>query len=207
MDGGRVLRALLAGRLGLLRGTRIAASLGQMLAVAGGLYGLFYGAPMLALVALFIFLGAGNETAAVETRVAGMGLHVGEMMVTHFRSVPVHASLGYAAELLLAGEQREFPVVDNLGRTEGLLTRDNLVRGLSHLGAQATVAEAMTVNAPSVTPASTFLEAVERLRTSGLPALLVVDGGGALVGLLTRDTINNVLLVQRSRAAAASRDS
>lgn len=204
MDGGRVLRAVLASRLGLLRGTRIAASLGQMLAVAGGLYGVFYGAPMLALVAFFIFLGARSEAAAVETRVAGMGLTVAQMMVTNVRTVPVHASLGHAADLLLAGEQREFPVVDNFGRIEGLLTRDNLVRGLSQLGAQATVAEAMTADAPSVTPAATFREAIERLHASGLPALLVVDANGALVGLLTKDSIHNVLLVQRSRAAAAS---
>ena len=52
------------------------------------------------------------------------------MMVTDFRTIPVHATLSQAVELLLSGEQREFPVVDNLGRTEGILTRDNLIRGL-----------------------------------------------------------------------------
>ena len=63
-----------------------------------------------------------------------------EMMVTDFRTIPVHATLSQAAELLLAGEQREFPVVDNLGRTEGILTRDNLIRGLSRHGPESTVA-------------------------------------------------------------------
>ncbi len=144
MDGGRVLRALLASRMGLVSGTRIAARFGQASAVAAGLYGLSTGQPLLALVALFVFLGAGAEAAAVETRVAGKGLNAGQMMVTHFRTIPVHATLSDAVELLLSGEQREFPVVDNLGRVEGVLTRDNLIKGISQRGPTSTVGEAMT---------------------------------------------------------------
>ena len=111
----------------------------------------------------------------METRLAGRGLHVADMMVREFHTIPVHATLARAVELLLAGEQREFPVVDNLGRTEGLLTRDNLVRGLSQRGAGATVAEAMTPDVPAVSAHAAFVEALERLRGSGLPALPVVD--------------------------------
>jgi CBS domain-containing protein len=199
MDGGRVLRALLASRLGLVRGTRVAAGLGQMLAVAGGLYGISRPAPLLVLVAFFVFLGANAEATAVETRVAGEGLQVRQMMVTDFRTIPIHATLNQAVELLLSGEQREFPVVDNLGRTEGILTRDNLIRGLSQRGPESTVAEAMTPGVPSVSPALGFQEALERLRSSRLPALPVVDGRGALVGLLTLDNITDLLLVRRAR--------
>ena len=191
MDGGRVPRA-----------TRTAATLGQVLAVAGGLAVLLSknGNPVLLLIALFVFLGAGSEAAAVETRLAGRGLNVADMMVREFHTIPVHATLARAVELLLAGEQREFPVVDNLGRAEGLLTRDNLVRGLSQRGAGATVAEAMTPDVPSVPPTLPFAEALERLRGSGLPALPVVDGDGRLVGLLTRDNVADLLLVRRAGA-------
>ena len=199
MDGGRVLRALLASRLGLVRGTRIAATLGQMLAVAGGLYGLAGNEPFLILIAVFVFLGANAEAAAVETRAAGRGLSVEQMMVTNFRTIPIHATLTDAIDLLLSGEQREFPVVDNNGRTEGILTRDNLIRGLSQRGAGSTVAEAMTAGAPTVSPALSFHEAINRLRSSGLPALPVVDPAGALVGLLTMDNITDLLLVQRAQ--------
>jgi Zn-dependent protease len=199
MDGGRVLRALLASRLGLVRGTRIAATLGQMLAVAGGLYGLTANQPFLILIAFFVFLGANAEATAVETRVAGEGLQVRQMMVTDFRTVPIHATLNQAVELLLSGEQREFPVLDNLGRTEGILTRDNLIRGLSQRGANSTVADSMTADVPVVSPTLGFQEALERLRSSRLPALPVVDGGGTLVGLLTLDNITDLLLVQRAR--------
>lgn len=200
MDGGRVLRALLASRLGLVRGTRIAATLGQMLAVFGGIYGLTASParPLLALIALFVFLGASAESTAVETRIAGEGLKVAQMMVTDFRTIPVHATLAQAVELLLSGEQREFPVVDNLGRTEGILTRDNLIRGLNQRGPNSTVADSMTATAPMVTPTLGFQDALERLRSSGLPALPVVDAGGTLVGLLTMDNITDLLLVRRA---------
>jgi stage IV sporulation protein FB len=198
MDGGRMLRALLASRVGLVRGTRIAATLGQTLAVVGGLYGITKPEPILALVAFFVFLGANAEAAAVEARAAGEGLQVRQMMVTNFRTIPVHASLSQAVELLLSGEQREFPVVDNNGRTEGILTRDNLIRGLSQKGPDSTVAEAMTPSVPTVPPTLSFQEALDRLRTSRLPALPVVDLSGALVGLLTLDNITDLLLVRRA---------
>jgi Zn-dependent protease/predicted transcriptional regulator len=202
MDGGRMLRALLASRVGLVRGTRIAATLGQTLAAVGGLYGITKGEPILALVAFFVFLGANAEAAAVEARAAGEGLQVRQMMVTNFRTIPVHAPLSQAVELLLSGEQREFPVVDNYGRTEGMLTRDNLIRGLSQKGAGATVAEAMTPSVPTVSPTLGFQEALDRLRTSRLPALPVVDASGSLVGLLTLDNITDLLLVRRASVSA-----
>ena len=200
MDGGRVLRAVLASRMGLVRGTRVAATLGQALAMVGGLYGLTRGAPVLALIAFFVFLGAGAEASAVETRAAGEGLRVSQMMVTQFRTIPVYATLGQAVELLLSTEQRDFPVVDNLGRTEGILTRDNLIKGLSRRGPEGTVAEAMTSGMPVVPPTLGFEEALVRLRASGLPAIPVVDDGGSLVGLLTLDNITDLLLVRRANA-------
>jgi stage IV sporulation protein FB len=198
MDGGRVLRALLASRLGLMRGTRIAATLGQMLATAGGVYGFVANEPFLILIAFFVFLGANAEAGAVATRAVSQGLNVGQLMVTDFRTIPVHATLSQAVELLLSGEQREFPVVDNLGRTEGILTRDNLIRGLSQRGAESSVAQAMTADVPMVPPTLGFQEALERLRSSRLPALPVVNAAGAIVGLLTQDNITDHLLVRRA---------
>ena len=198
MDGGRVLRALLASRLGLVAGTRIAARLGQASAVVAGFYGLTAGMPILLLISLFVFLGAGAEAAAVETRAAGAGLNAGQMMVTHFRTIPIHATLGEAVELLLSGEQREFPVVDNLGRVEGILTRDHIIKGLSQRGPGSIVGEVMAAQAPLVAPSLGFQESLERLRASGLPALPVVDATGRLVGLLTMDNITDLLLVRRA---------
>ncbi|MFL5496446.1 MAG: CBS domain-containing protein, partial [Gemmatimonadales bacterium] len=70
---------------------------------------------------------------------------------------------------------------------------------LNQHGASSTVAQAMTPNAPAVAPTLPFQEALDRLRSSGLPALPVVDATGALVGLLTLDNITDLLLVRGAR--------
>ena len=197
MDGGRVLRALLSRRVGAVRATRIAAGIGQAAAFGLGFLGISTGNLILVLIAFFIFLGAGAEATAVETKAAGAGIRVREMMVTDFRALPVHATLADAAALLLAGEQREFPVVDNVGALEGLLTRDNLIQGLSARGPGAIVDQAMTRGVAAIPPDLDFASALERLRESRLPALPVVDGG-RLVGLLTTENINDLLLVRRA---------
>lgn len=205
MDGGRMLRALLAMRLGLSRATRISARIGQAGALLLGLWGLGFfarwglsGSVVLVLIAVFVYLAAGTEAASVETRAAGRGLTVQQMMITQFATLPVHATLQQAVDALLAGEQREFPVVDNWGHMEGLLTRDGLIQGLAQLGGGASVERAMTPGIQPVSPTLPFEEALERLGRSGLPALPVVDPAGALVGLLTRDNVTDVLLVRRT---------
>jgi len=197
MDGGRVLRAILAKRKGMVAGTRIAARIGQGFAILLGVLGL-YGSPILLLIAGFIFLGAQAEAAAVETRAAGHGVRAAQMMVTDFRVLRVHATLRDATEALLTGDQREFPVVDNLGRLEGLLTRDLLIRALTDRGPEATVATAMAPVPATVGVDLPFDAALELLRRSGLPALPVVGHDGALVGLLTLDNITDLLLVRRA---------
>ncbi len=205
MDGGRMLRALLAMRLGLQRATHIAARVGQGGALLLGAWGLgFFSrwglAPnlVLTLIAVFVYFAAGAEGAAVETRVAGRGLTVREMMITQFVVLPIFATLQQAADALLAGEQGEFPIVDNWGKVEGLLTRDGLIRGLSQLGGEATVERAMTTGAELLPVTLPFEQALERLGSSGLPALPVVDPSGALVGLLTRDNVKDALLLRQA---------
>ena len=203
MDGGRVLRALLASRLGMLRATRIAARVGQALAFVFGLVGLFGEPPrpILLLIAFFVFLGAGTELAVVETRSATHGLALREVMVTNYRTIPVHARLDLAATMLLEGEQREFPVVDNLGHAEGILTREGLIKGLAGQGPQGTVAEAMAGRLPVLVPEMPLDSALALLKASGLPALPVQGGEGTVIGMLTLENVRDLLLLRRARGA------
>ena len=196
MDGGRVLRALLAKKMGLVRGTRIAARVGQFFAFILGMFGLT-GAPMLIIIAGFIYIAAEGEAQAVETRAAGQGITASAMMITDLRLLPVYATLEDAVRLLLAGEQREFPVVDNDHRLEGLLTRDHLIRGLSEHGPATTVSQVMASPVQSTGPGAPFDQALHQLRTSGLPALPVVDDAQRVVGLITTDNIADLVLVRR----------
>jgi len=200
LDGGRVLRALLSTRMTHVRATRIAAMAGQVLAMIFGVVGLVYN-PLWVLIALFVFFGAGQEATVVETRAAGRGIVVDQMMITRFRTLPVYATLRQAVDLLLEGEQREFPVVDNLGNVEGLLTRDHLIKGLTDRGPDSPVSEVMARNVPRLPLGLAFETAMTRLRESGLPALPVVDGDGRLAGVLTMDNITDLILVRRAVAS------
>ncbi|HTS86978.1 MAG TPA: site-2 protease family protein [Gemmatimonadales bacterium] len=200
MDGGRVLRAVLGTRIGMVRSTRVAARVGQGLAMAAGVYGLVQSQPWLMLIALFVFFGAAQEASMVETRAAGRGIVVDQMMITRFVTIPIYATLRQAVDLLLEGEQREFPVVDNTGRVEGLLTRDHLIRALAAHGPDTPVSLAMARDVPALPLGLGFDEALERLRASGLPALPVVTVEGHLAGLLTKDNITDLILVRRAVA-------
>jgi Zn-dependent protease len=66
MDGGRVLRALMAQRMDYVRATRIAARIGQVMAVIFVIVGVKMRHPMLMLIGVFIFFGARNEAHIVE---------------------------------------------------------------------------------------------------------------------------------------------
>src|SRR5512137_1095704 len=123
MDGGRVLRALLALRMDYARATRIAASIGQGMAFLFGAAGLF-GNPMLILIAFFVWIGAAHEAAAVQMKSTLGGCLVREAMLTDFRTLSPRETLGQAVRLLLAGSQQDFPVVDN-GQVVGMLSRAN----------------------------------------------------------------------------------
>ena len=65
LDGGRVLRGALASRVGLVRATEVAASVGRVAAIAMGLVGLAVGNPSLVLVAVFVWMAGGRERAMV----------------------------------------------------------------------------------------------------------------------------------------------
>jgi Zn-dependent protease len=115
MDGGRVLRALLAIRLGFAGATEIAASIGQGLAVALGLIGIFTN-PMLVVIAIFVFLAASGEAGHAQLREVSRGALVADAMITKFESLGPQATVGDAVEALLRTTQKEFPIVDGAGR-------------------------------------------------------------------------------------------
>ena len=111
MDGGRVLRALLATRFGFVRATRIAAGVGQALAVVFAFLGLF-GSPLLVLIAIFVFLAASAEASAVEARQLARGYRACDAMITSFQSLGPAATAKEAADMLLRTTQQEFPVLE-----------------------------------------------------------------------------------------------
>ena len=84
MDGGRVLRALLAVWLGYGPATRVAARIGQALAIVLAILGL-WGNPMLVLIAAFIFIAAAGEANDVKARELARGCMAADAMITSFQ--------------------------------------------------------------------------------------------------------------------------
>ena len=138
MDGGRVLRSLLAMRLPFERATRIASGVGQFVALVFGAVGLFSSNVMLMFIALFVFLAAGEERALVQTRASIQGLPVRDGMLTEFRWLEVSDPLGLAVRYLMAGSQTEFPIVEHQ-RPVGVLSSAALIAALARVGPDAPV--------------------------------------------------------------------
>ncbi len=197
MDGGRVLRALLAMRLGRLEATRIAARIGQGAAFLFALAGLFLN-PMLIIIGLFIYLAATAEAQHVAFQDGTQGLAVREAMISPVDALLPHETLEDAIDRLIRTAQKEFPVVDSLGRPAGLLTRDVIIRALRDAGPTATVSDLMT-SAPTVPYWRPLEASLVLLNQSKAPALLIVDDQGRLVGLLTPENIGEMMLVRSMR--------
>jgi Zn-dependent protease/CBS domain-containing protein len=197
MDGGRVLRALLSIRLGFSRATDVAATIGQWVAFGLGFLGLFYN-PMLIFIAIFVYLAAASEARLVSLRAISRGVPVGSAMMTQFATLAPEAHIDEAVEKLLRTSQSEFPVVDAAGRLVGILGRDGMIRALKQLGPNARVAEAMSADIPTISYRQTLEEAFRILQTKSAPAVGVVDAFGKLVGLITSETLGEMLMVREA---------
>ena len=195
MDGGRVLRAALASRLGYVRATEIAATIGQFVAFVLGFLGLF-GNPLLIFIAIFVYLAAASEAQLVAVRAMSRGVPVSAAMMTQFATLSPDAPIDEAIETLLRTSQNEFPVVDDAGRPVGVLGRNDLIRTLKQRGPDARVKDAMTSPLPTVSHRSCLDEAFRVLQEKSAPAVGVIDASGGLAGLVTTETIAEMLMVR-----------
>jgi Zn-dependent protease/predicted transcriptional regulator len=193
MDGGRVLRALLATRKDYSRATQIAASIGQGLAIFFGIIGLFYN-PLLLFIAFFVWIGASQEASATQMESAIGGIPIRQAMLTDFRTLRKSDSLQRAVELTLAGSQKDFPVVDN-GNIEGILTQTDLIKALTSQDQNAAVAAAMQNQFVTVDSLEMLETAFAKLKGCDCRTLPVTSNG-KLVGLLTMDNLGEFMRIQ-----------
>jgi Zn-dependent protease/CBS domain-containing protein len=204
MDGGRILRALLATRMSYARATQAAATVGQGFAFIFGFLGLFFN-PMLIFIALFVYIGASQEAALAQMRAVSRGLPVSSAMVREFRSLPKNATLQEAVDALLATSQHDFPIVDELGDVAGVLTRHDLISALRRDDPKIRVGDIMRRDIPSVTTGTRFEDALRIMQESNSPALPVLDNMKRLVGLLTPENVSELMMIHsampRRRAA------
>jgi Zn-dependent protease/predicted transcriptional regulator len=206
MDGGRVLRGLLATRLGRLRATNIASIVGQVFAAVFFFIGLLGGNIILALIAVFVFLGAGGEAEMVRQREMARGLTVADVMGTKRRieTVSPHHTFGQVLDLVLHGYQEDFPVVDEGGELVGMLTRKEIFSAARSPDGAQLVRELMRTEFPIVSPeADLFSDGNRILQESDLRAVPVAKSG-ELVGMLTVDDVGQASLLQTEQAKATA---
>jgi len=198
MDGGRVLRALIAMRAGRAEATRIAARIGQGAAFVFALVGLFTN-PMLIVIGLFIYMAATAEAQHVAFNDGNHDLPVSAAMVSAVESLAPAATLDDAVDLMLRTSQKEFPVLDGAGRPRGLLTRDGLIVALRQGGSATPVLDVMTRDLPFSGNREPFDAALAKLNMTKAPALFILDEGGRMVGLLTPENVGEMMLVRSVR--------
>jgi Zn-dependent protease len=204
MDGGRVLRALLATRLEYTRATQIAAGVGQGMALLFGFAGLFSN-PFLLFIALFVWIGATQESGMVQMKAALGGIPVSRAMITDYRALASTDQVRHAVDLILAGSQHDFPVVDD-GRVVGILTRGDLFSSLSTRGQDATVGSVMQTEFRAADAFDMLESAMQQLQECACHTMPVVRGD-RIVGLLTMDNVGEFVAIQAAlggrRGAAA----
>ncbi len=193
MDGGPVLRALLATRMEYTRATQIAALIGQGMAFVFGFLGLV-GNPFLMFIALFVWIGAAQEASMVQMKSALAGIPVRRAMITEFRTLSPRDVLDRAVELLVTGAQKDFPVVDD-GRVVGLLLHADLPGALARRGRSAPVVDVMRRAFETVDSHEMLEIAFRRLQACECHAVPVLHNG-RLVGLVTMDNVGEFLSMQ-----------
>ncbi len=195
MDGGRVLRALLATRMEYTQATQHAAHVGQAMALLLGFFGLFYD-PFLIFVALFVWMGAEAEAGMVQMRISLGGIPVQRVMLTDYQTLKPDDTLDTAVQHILAGWQQDFPVVFG-EHVLGVLTREDLLRALAQGGSSGLVRDAMQRDVHTVDSHDMLERAMAILRESGSRSLPVLHNG-ALVGLLTMENVGEFIMIQRA---------
>jgi Zn-dependent protease/predicted transcriptional regulator len=198
MDGGRVLRALLALRFGHTQATRIAATFGQGLAILFGVLGLM-GNPFLILIALFIFLAASGEAGYVEMRDLTRGFRARDAMVSQFEALSPTADADSAAALLLRTTQQEFPVVDGAGALRGVLTREALIAALNDTGGQTPVLDIMTTDIPAVAENTPLEPVIELLQRKRMPAVAILNAQDQFVGYVNSQNLAEFVWVRSAQ--------
>jgi len=195
MDGGRMLRAILASRMPYGRATQIAASIGQGIALLFGFAGLFLN-PFLLFIALFVWIGAAQEAGMVQMRTALAGMPVEDLMLTDFERLAPEEPLSRAVQITLATSQKDFPVLQG-AQLVGLVTQSDMVSGLSQGGPETRVADVMRRDVPTAHPGEMLETVFPRLQTGC--STLPVERNGQIVGLLTLDNVGEYIRFETAR--------
>jgi stage IV sporulation protein FB len=188
MDGGRVLRSLLATVMPQAQATSVAVRVGQGFAWLIGLGGLVTGNLIWILIAIFVYSGAAQEGRMTQIRSILKGMRVRQAFSRKVQAVSPDDPVSRAADLTLESFQADFPVCDG-GEIVGLLTHTDIIRALKTGKANTPVREVMKTDFPTLQPNDGLFEVHQQMQSSSLDALPVIEEG-QFAGLLTSRDVN-----------------
>jgi Zn-dependent protease/predicted transcriptional regulator len=190
MDGGRVLRALLAKRMPLHRATQIAADIGKGFAIVFGIIGLLVFSPFLILIALFIYIGANMESTAVKYSHLLQDVTVGDMMSSPVTTVPPNLPVSQVITMMYSSKHLGFPVVER-DTLIGMVTLADVNR-TSPIDREAMqVRDIMTRNLITLPPAAPVIDALKIMSARDIGRIPIVQDG-KILGIVTRTDILKV---------------
>ncbi|HUU20054.1 MAG TPA: site-2 protease family protein [Sedimentisphaerales bacterium] len=193
MDGGRVLRGILATQMDYVRATSAAVHIGQALAMFFIFFGIFYNL-WLALIGLFLYIGAGSEKQHVVLRSFLHQVPASEAMTTEYRSVRPDEPLSRVFEHFHHGCQDDFPVIGESG-IEGILTRDRILASIHEKGLDVPVSDVMDRDFTLVAPTMPLDDVYKKLLASQKTAVIVADKG-EVKGMICLDSISRYLMIK-----------
>lgn len=194
LDGGRVLRALLAMRLERARATLYAARIGQGFAVIFAIIGL-YGNPILLLIAVFLFFAAEAEAGQERMRVQVSGYRARNAMITKFESLSPGSTAEDAGRLLLRTTQQEFPVIADTGQLVGLVTRRNLIDAIRQTGSTTPVRDFMVAELVTVSEDEPLESVMRKLAESTTRAVAVMSLRGVFLGYINAENASELYML------------
>jgi CBS domain-containing protein len=186
MDGGRILRALLARRMGMLRATQISARVGKLFAIVFGVWGLATFNVLLMLIAVFVYAGADSEKRAVLMRELIGDVRVRDLMSPFVATVPAETTVYEAAEIMVR-ERRMALAVTRANEVIGSATLEAVQSVPPDRRLHTRISE-ISVPAPTIGPDDTVSTALQQMNNTGVPQLAVTFNG-SIIGSIGRDEI------------------
>ncbi|HEX2972983.1 MAG TPA: site-2 protease family protein [Tepidisphaeraceae bacterium] len=186
LDGGRVLRSLLALRLPFLRATQVAASISKGLAILLGFVGLLVN-PWLILIAFFVYIAVNAEMQQTLTADLLHGISVQDLMTRDVKTVTPDLTVDELTERMLQDHVTGYPVVD--GQLLGIVTLNNI----QQVEPTARVGEIMSSNPVTIPLNSSALDALQRMSQNDYNRLVVTDPEGHIAGIITKTDLMRAL--------------
>ena len=187
MDGGRVLRAILATRMDYQRATKIAANVGHIFALAFAYYGIVKFNIILVIISVFIYIAASNEEMQVAVKETLKKFRVRDILPRDFTTVTAEATLAKVLEHIFHSHQEDFPIVEH-GVLTGFLTRKDIMMSVHRFGTGKKVGEVMRKHFPKAKEEDQLMKIQGVMSEKGLRALPVVRGD-KVVGVVTIEDI------------------